>query len=152
MTTDKLQKMYFQSMMQVLLEIVASYDLGDESLQMKISSLRLNIMNLKEQDMDKFNKKDYGGAQRASDELTATMTTGWKSEWGNASAADEYQGGLMFNLDVSRRVLLQITDIRAFFCLDLYEIIQVEDTKSLKKICFAFATTTNRLWSSPSRN
>ncbi|KAL1399418.1 hypothetical protein pipiens_008229, partial [Culex pipiens pipiens] len=96
---------------------------------MKISSLRLNIMNLKEQDMDKFNKKDYGGAQRASDELTATMTTGWKSEWGNASAADEYQGGLMFNLDVSRRVLLQITDIRAFFCLDLYEIIQVEDTK-----------------------
>ncbi|KAL1400840.1 hypothetical protein pipiens_007103 [Culex pipiens pipiens] len=30
MTTDKLQKMYFQSMMQVLLEIVASYDLGDE--------------------------------------------------------------------------------------------------------------------------
>ncbi|EDS34358.1 condensin, XCAP-G'-subunit [Culex quinquefasciatus] len=46
----------------------------DKSLQMKISSLRLNIMNLKEQDMDKFNKKDYGGAQRASDELTATMT------------------------------------------------------------------------------
>uniref|UniRef100_A0A1S4K818 Uncharacterized protein n=2 Tax=Culex quinquefasciatus TaxID=7176 RepID=A0A1S4K818_CULQU len=31
-------------------------------------------MNLKEQDIDKFNKKDYGGAQRASDELTATMT------------------------------------------------------------------------------
>ncbi|KAL1398235.1 hypothetical protein pipiens_009123 [Culex pipiens pipiens] len=30
MTTDKLQKMYFQSMMQVLLEIVASYDMGDE--------------------------------------------------------------------------------------------------------------------------
>ncbi|KAL1403021.1 hypothetical protein pipiens_000930, partial [Culex pipiens pipiens] len=30
MTTDKLQKMYFQSMMQMLLEIVASYDLGDE--------------------------------------------------------------------------------------------------------------------------
>ncbi|KAL1396363.1 hypothetical protein pipiens_010502 [Culex pipiens pipiens] len=39
---------------------------SDKSLQMKISSLRLNIMNLKEQDMDKFNKKDYGGAQRAS--------------------------------------------------------------------------------------
>ncbi|EDS29244.1 cap-G [Culex quinquefasciatus] len=149
MTTDKLQKMYFQSMMQVLLEIVASYDLGDEvgrenlkkvlaemlacgdlgegnvktimtiferlvgdveerfrfcvdlingilepsradvsnssrslvdeyleknpdkSLQMKISSLRLNIMDLKEQEMDKVNKKDYGGAQRVSDELTA---------------------------------------------------------------------------------
>ncbi|XP_038104526.1 uncharacterized protein LOC119765199 [Culex quinquefasciatus] len=30
MTADKLQKMYFQSMMQVLLEIVTSYDLGDE--------------------------------------------------------------------------------------------------------------------------
>ncbi|EDS39163.1 condensin, XCAP-G'-subunit [Culex quinquefasciatus] len=130
-TTDKLQKMYFQSMMQKLLEIAASYDLGDEvsrenlkkvlaemlacgdlgegnvktimviferlvgdveerfrfcvdlingilepsradvsntsrslvdeyleknpdkSLQMKISSLRLNIMDLKEQEMDK---------------------------------------------------------------------------------------------------
>ncbi|KAL1377582.1 hypothetical protein pipiens_016165 [Culex pipiens pipiens] len=136
MTTDKLQNMYFQSMMQVLLEIAASYDLGDEvgrenlkkvlaemlacgdlgegnvktimviferlvgdveerfrfcvdlingilepsradvsntsrslvdeyleknpdkSLQMKISSLRLNIMDLKEQEMDKVNKKD----------------------------------------------------------------------------------------------
>ncbi|EDS44724.1 mRNA (guanine-7-)methyltransferase [Culex quinquefasciatus] len=131
MTTDKLQNMYFQSMMQVLLEIAASYDLGDEvgrenlkkvlaemlacgdlgegnvktimsiferlvgdveerfrfcvdfingilepsradvsntsrslvdeyleknpdkSLQMKISSLRLNIMDLKKQEMDK---------------------------------------------------------------------------------------------------
>ncbi|XP_001869275.2 uncharacterized protein LOC6053128 [Culex quinquefasciatus] len=30
MTTDKLQNMYFQSMMQVLLEIAASYYLGDE--------------------------------------------------------------------------------------------------------------------------
>ncbi|EDS32974.1 condensin, XCAP-G'-subunit [Culex quinquefasciatus] len=140
----------------------------DKSLQMKISSLRLNIMNLKEQDMDKFNKKDYGGAQRASDELTATMTytsslsgscTNGTSRslntpnsttfffqrimkvlkiiemgrknfdpsapkfipqnrleiWlGCVSAVDEHQGGLMFNLDVSRRVLLQITDIRTF--------------------------------------
>ncbi|KAL1398660.1 hypothetical protein pipiens_008788 [Culex pipiens pipiens] len=48
---------------------------SDKSLQMKISSLRLNTMDLKEQEMEKVNKKDYGGARRASDELTAPMTT-----------------------------------------------------------------------------
>ncbi|EDS28926.1 condensin, XCAP-G'-subunit [Culex quinquefasciatus] len=33
----------------------------DKSLQMNISSLRLNIMDLKEQEKEKVNKKDYGG-------------------------------------------------------------------------------------------
>ncbi|XP_055625380.1 condensin complex subunit 3 [Toxorhynchites rutilus septentrionalis] len=149
MITEKLQKMYFQSMFQILLEMVDSYDFCDEfgreylkqvlaevlcccdldeenvkiilsiferlivdvetrfkflvdlindvleparvdvsnsarsmvdeyleknpdkNLQMKISSLRLTIMDLKEQEMDKVNKKDYAGAQRVSEELNA---------------------------------------------------------------------------------
>ncbi|XP_062540619.1 condensin complex subunit 3 [Armigeres subalbatus] len=147
MITDKLQKMYFQSMLQILLEIVDSYDFGDEfgretlkkilaevlccceldednvkiilsiferligdvetrfkffvdlvnsvlepsrtdvsnssrslveeyleknpdkSLQMKISRLRLTIMDLKEQEMEKVNRKDYAGAQKVAEEL-----------------------------------------------------------------------------------
>ncbi|XP_053684077.1 condensin complex subunit 3 [Sabethes cyaneus] len=147
MIAEKLQKMYFQTMLQILLEIIDSYDFGDEfgretlkkiladvlcncdlaeenvkiilsiferlivdvetrfkffvdlingvlepsradvsnssrsmveeyleknpdkGLQMKISKLRLNIMELKEQEMVKANAKDYAGAQRVSDEL-----------------------------------------------------------------------------------
>lgn len=147
MITDKLQKMYFQSMLQILLEIVDSYDFGDEfgretlkkilsdvlcccdldednvkiilsiferligdvetrfkffvdlinsvlepsrtdvsnssrslveeyleknpdkSLQMQITRLRLTIMDLKEQEMDKVNRKDYAGAQKVAEEL-----------------------------------------------------------------------------------
>ncbi|XP_055535074.1 condensin complex subunit 3 [Wyeomyia smithii] len=143
----RLQKMYFQSMLQILLEIIDSYDFGDEfgretlkkiladvlcncdlaeknvktilaiferlisdvetrfkffvdvvnsilepsrtdvsnssrstvdeyleknpdkSLQIKISRLRLTIMELKEQETIKVNAKDYAGAQRVSDEL-----------------------------------------------------------------------------------
>ncbi|XP_065086387.1 condensin complex subunit 3 [Ochlerotatus camptorhynchus] len=149
MITDKMQKMYFQSMLQILLEIVDSYDYGDEfgretlkkilaealccceldednvkiilsiferligdvemrfkffvdlinsvlepsrtdvshssrslveeyleknpdkSLQMKISHLRLTIMDLKEQEMEKVNQKDYTGAQKVAEQLHA---------------------------------------------------------------------------------
>ncbi|XP_019549483.3 condensin complex subunit 3 [Aedes albopictus] len=149
MITDKLQKMYFQSMLQILLEIVDSYDFGDEfgretlkkiladvlcccdldednvkiilsiferligdvetrfkffvdlinsvlepsrtdvsnssrslveeyleknpdkSLQMQITRLRLTIMDLKEQEMEKVNRKDYAGAQKVAEELNS---------------------------------------------------------------------------------
>ncbi|EDS32705.1 condensin, XCAP-G'-subunit [Culex quinquefasciatus] len=117
MTTDKLQKMYFQSMMQVLLEInlkkvladmLACGDLGESNVK--------TIMAIFE--------RWVGGVEerfRFCLDLINGILEPSRTDVSNRSRSlvDEY---LEKNSDKNHRH-------EDFFCLDLYEIIQVEDYK-----------------------
>ncbi|KAL1374331.1 hypothetical protein pipiens_012747 [Culex pipiens pipiens] len=96
MTTEKLQKMYFQPMMQQKSENIQFYNIFFQRI-MKV---------LKTLDMGRKNYDPSAPKLIPQNRL--------KIRLGCVSAVDEYQGGLMFNLNVSRRVLLQITDMRTF--------------------------------------